>query len=193
MAAVRPVIQYDLNRDVHTAQEMASRLVPFVYENETFGYMPDDLPKLTIGGLLMRLHRLSLLGKLLSSEQQEQLEIAQQQVDSVKQEWLVAYTNKTTQELVLRVNEWNQCLNDCGQDQYECHERYPSMVEKRVIAQLLTNEARQLKALVPFLEKRLIEIDYQLQGFFKPGSFIWDQRLQQAYPQDQYGFLYVTT
>ena len=47
MAAVEPVIQYDLNRDVQAAQAMASRLDPFVYENETYGSMPADLPKLS--------------------------------------------------------------------------------------------------------------------------------------------------
>jgi hypothetical protein len=192
MAAVKPIIRYDLKRDVHTVQAIASRLDPFVYEDETFGYMPDDFPNLTIGGLLMRLHRLSLMDDLLSDEQREKLDTAQQQVDDIKREWLVAYTNKTTHELALRVNEWNQCLNECRQNQDECREMYPSVVEKRVMAQILANEARELNALTPEIEKRLHGIDSQLQGFFKPGSFIWDQRLQRAYPQDQYGFLYVT-
>lgn len=192
MPAVRHVFQYDLNHDVDTVPAMASRLVPFVYENEIFGYTPDDLPKLTIGGLLMRLHRLALLDNLLSDEQRERLATTQQQVDSVKQEWLVAYTNKTTDELTMRINEWNQFLNDCRQNQDECSEMYPSMVEKRVMAQVLANEARELNALTPEIEKRLNEIDSQLQGYFKAGSFVWDQRLQRAYPQDQYGFLYVT-
>jgi hypothetical protein len=192
MAAVRPIIRYDLNRDVHTAQAMAARLDPFVYEDETYGFMPDDFPNLTIGGLLMRLHRLSLLDDLLSDEQRETLDTAQQQVDDIKREWLVAYTHKTTHELVLRVNEWNQCLNECRQNKDECREMYPSVVEKRVMAQILANEARALNALTPEMEKRLNGIDSQLQVFFKPGSFIWDQRLQRAYPQDRYGFLYVT-
>jgi len=192
MPAVRPVFQYDLNHDVHIVQAMASRLVPFVYENEIFGYTPDDLPKLTIGGLLMRLHRLTLLGNLLSDEQRQRLATAQQQVDSVKQEWLVAYTNKTTDELIIRINEWNQFLNECRQNQDECREMYPAMVEKRVMAQVLANEARELNALTPEIEKRLNGIDSQLQGYFKAGSFVWDQRLQGTYPQDQYGFLYVT-
>ncbi|MEP6988621.1 MAG: hypothetical protein ABI970_23675, partial [Chloroflexota bacterium] len=156
------------------------------------GYTPDDLPKLTIGGLLMRLHRLSLLGNLLSNEQQEQLDIAQKQVENVKREWLVAYTNKTTDELIIRINEWNQFLNECRQNQDECREMYPSMVEKRVMAQVLVNEARELNVLTPEIEKRLNGIDSQLQGYFKAGSFVWDQRLQRAYPQDEYGFLYVT-
>ena len=189
MAAVRPVIRYDLDRDIYTAQAMASRLDPFVYENETFGFMPDDLPNLTIGGLLMRLDRLSLLDDLLSDEQRETLDTAQQQVDDIKREWLFAYTHKTTHELALRVNEWNQGLNECRQDRDECRERYPSVAEKRVMAQILANEARALDALTPEMENRLHGIDSQLQGFFKPGSFIWNQRLQRAYPQNQYGFL----
>lgn len=192
MVVVRPVIQYDLNRDIHTAKEMASRLNPFVYEKEIYGFMPDGLPNLTIGGLLMRLHRLSLLDNLLSSDQREQLDIARQQVDSIKQEWLVAFTNKTTRELVLRINEWNQFLNECRQDQDECRDMYRSVVEKRVMAQILSKEASALKALTPKIENRLIGIDLQMQEFFKPSSFIWDQRLQQAYPQDQYGVLYVS-
>jgi hypothetical protein len=171
---------------------MASQLDPFVYENETYGGMPDDLPKLTIGGLLMRLHRLSLLDMLLSDEQREALEKAHQQVGNVKREWLTAYTNKIMHELTLHINQWNQLLNECGQDQDECREMYSSVVEKRVMAQVLTDEARKLNVLTPEIEKQLHGIDSQVQGYFTAGSFIWDQRLQSAYPQDQYGFLYVT-
>jgi len=192
MPSVSPVFQYDLNHDVDAVQAMASRLVPFVYENAIFGYTPDDLPKLTIGGLLIRLHRLALLHNLLSDEQRARLATAQQQADSVKQAWLVAYTHKTTDELTMRINEWNQFLNDCVRNEDECSEMYPSLVEKRVLAQVLANEARELNALTPEIEKRLSGIDSQLQGYFKAGSFVWDQRLQQAYPQDHYGFLYVT-
>ncbi len=191
MSIVRPVFKYDLNRDVDTAQAMASRLVPFVYETELFGYTPDDLPKLTIGGLLMRLHRLILLGNLLSDEQRERLATAQQQLDSVKYEWLVAYTKKTTDELIMRINEWDQFLSECKHNQDECSDLYPSIAEKRVMAQILANEARELNALTPDIEKRLNGIDSQLQDYFKSGNFIWDQRLQQVYPQNQYGFLYI--
>jgi len=193
MVARTPIMQYDLNRDVDTAQKMASRLHPFVYEDETFGFMPDDLPRLTISGLLMRLHRLSLLGDLLSDEQREMLNTAHQQVDNIKQEWHVAYTNKITHELVMRINEWSQFLNECGQHQDECNEQYPSMVEKRVMIQALVDEAKTLNALSPEIEKRLRDTDLLLQGHFKPGAFIWDQRLQRAYPQDRYGFLYGDT
>lgn len=192
MTTVRPEIKYDLNHDVDTAQAMASRLVPFVYENETFGYMPDNLPNLTIGGLLMRLHRLMLPGNLLSDQQRTRLTTAKQQVDRVKQEWLVAYTNKTTDELVVRINQWKQFVSECQQNQNECREMYPSLVEKRVMAQALVNEARELNALNPDIEKQLNAIDSQFQSYVDPGSFVWDQRLQPSYPQDQYGFLYMT-
>jgi len=192
MTALRPAFLYHLNHDVDTVQVMASRLVPFIYEHAIFGYTPDDLPKLTMGGLLMRLHRLMLLVNLLSDNQRERLATAQQQVDSVKQEWLVAYANKTTDELIIRINAWNRFLNECSHNQDECREIYSSMVEKRVIAQVLVNEARELNVLTPEIAERLNEIDSQLHSYFKAGSFIWDQRLQQVYPHDEYGFLYVT-
>ena len=140
----------------------------------------------------MRLHRLSLLGNLLSAEQREELNIAQQQLENVKREWLTAYTTKITYELGLHINEWKQFLNECQQDRTECRDLYPSVAEKRVMAQNLADEARELNVLTPEVEKRLREIDLQVQGYFKSGSFIWDQRLQQAYPQNQYGFLYVS-
>ena len=183
--------KYDLNHDIDTIQAMASRLVPYVYEDVVFGYMPDALPKLTIGGLLMRLDRLALMGNLLSDEQRARLAAAQQKLDSVKHEWLVAYTNKTTEELVVRINEWNEFFNECRQNENDCREVYSLMAEKRVMAQVLANEAIKLDALTPDIEKRLNTIDSQLQPYFKPGSFIWDKQLQQSYPQDQYGFLYV--
>src|SRR5258707_14790510 len=53
MATVRP--QFDIERDVKTVEAMASRLTPYVYENQLYGSMPGDLAKLTVGGLLMRL------------------------------------------------------------------------------------------------------------------------------------------
>ncbi|MHB8629873.1 MAG: hypothetical protein ACYDEO_27190 [Aggregatilineales bacterium] len=115
MAAVRPVIQYDLNRDIQAVQAMASRLDPFVYENETYGSMPADLPKLTIGRLLMRLHRLSRLGNLLSGEQRERLHTAQQLVDKVKREWLTALTmSHSRSRTVSDTRAIVEMLNDQG-------------------------------------------------------------------------------
>jgi len=192
MVAVRPVIQYNLNRDVHTLQEMAARLDPFIYENETYGFMPEGLPKLTIGGLLMRSQRLTLLSNLLSDEQRKTLNSAQQQLVTIKQAWLTAYTNRVAHELALHINELRQFLDDCGQDQDACREMYPSVVEKRVLAEILVSEARELNAQPLELENGLHNIDLHLQGLFKPGHFIWDKRLLRAYPKDQYGFLYVS-
>ena len=192
MAIVKPVIQYNLGYDVYTAQVMASCLEPFVYQNETYGFMPNNLPALTIGGLLMRLSRLSLLGELISTKQKEGLNTAQQQVDNVKQKWFVIYTNRINHELTIHLNELDQFLNECRQDLDECRELYPSLIEKRVMAQILGEEARALQTLTPDTDDRLRDIDGRLKGYFKPGPFIWDQRLQPAYPQDRYWFLYVS-
>src|SRR5579871_2702207 len=56
VASTQSAIRYDLDRDVRTVEQMAARLTPYVYESELYGLMPGDLPKLTVGGLLMRLN-----------------------------------------------------------------------------------------------------------------------------------------
>ena len=46
----RSIVRFDFDRDVRIADAMASRLKPYVYENELYGLMPNDYPKLTLGG-----------------------------------------------------------------------------------------------------------------------------------------------
>ena len=45
MASTQSAIRYDLDRDVRTVEQMAARLTPYIYENELYGLMPGDLPK----------------------------------------------------------------------------------------------------------------------------------------------------
>src|SRR5260221_1821519 len=63
MVNAQSAIRYDLDRDVKTVEAMAARLKPYIYEEELYGQMPGDPPKLTMAGLLMRLHRLSPLSR----------------------------------------------------------------------------------------------------------------------------------
>src|SRR5258706_198554 len=96
MASVRP--QFDLDRDVKTVEAMASRLTPYVYENQLYGSMPGDFAKLTIGGLLMRVHRLASISDSLSPKQKDVLQKATDKLNEVRQQWAVAYEGKLEQE-----------------------------------------------------------------------------------------------
>ncbi len=192
MTTAQPVIRFDLDRDVRTAETMASRLTPYVYEEEIYGAMPGDLPKLTLGGLLMRLHRLSAVSDLLSPQQQSAIQKARQELDKVRQEWPTAYEKKLQRELKVRLTALEQFLAECGESARGCAENYPSNIEKRVIAEALRDELEARNALPPDLKSGLSAVDSKMRRYVKPGEFIWDKRLEPAYPRDKYGFLYVT-
>jgi hypothetical protein len=192
MTTTQPVIRFDLDRDVRTAEAMASRLTPYIYEDEVYGSMPGDLPKLTLGGLLMRLHRLSAVANLLAPQQQAALQKAQADLDKVRQEWPTAYEKKLQRELKVRITALEQFLAECGENARGCADNYPSNIEKRVMAEDLTDEADSRSALPPELKSGLTSVDGKLRRYVKPGEFIWDKRLEPAYPRDKYWFLYVS-
>ncbi len=191
MAITQPVIRFDLDRDVRSAEVMAARLTPYVYEDELYGQMPGDLPKLTIGGLLMRLNRLSAISNLLGPTQQAALQKAREQLDKVRKDWRVAYEGKLQRELQIRISSLEQFLAECAEDVRRCADNYPSSIEKRVMAEALKDEADNLNALPAALRAGLTSVDNKLHRYVVPGDFIWDRRLEPAYPRDKYWFLYI--
>ncbi len=192
MTTTQPVISFDLDRDVHTVEAMAARLKPYVYENELYGMMPGDLPRLTIGGLLMRLHRLTALSDILSPKQQTILNTAQQQLDSIRKEWGVAYEAKLQREFPARLNTLGQFLGECHEHPRGCFDGYPSAVEKRVIAQSIADEMEARNIVTPVIRAALTDFDNNLRSYVKPADhFVWDARLEPAYPRAQYWYLYV--
>ena len=181
---------FDLNRDVRTVEAMAAHLKPYIYEDELYGPMPGDLPKLTIGGLLMRLSRLSALTNLLSLPQQETLKTAQNQFDAMRKEWAVAYEGKIRRELKVRMSALDQFFNECADNLRGCADEYPSTVEKRVMIEHLQDEAFALNSAPAGLKNGLTALDNKNRRYFEPGKFIWDSRLELAYPPQKYWFLY---
>jgi len=191
MAIAQPVTRYDLDRDVRTVEAMASRLNPYVYENELYGLMPGDLAKLTVGGLLMRMHRLSAISSTLSPKQQDTLNKARQQLDDVRRDWTVAYEGKLTREYQSRISAFNQFLNEYPDNPRSVAENYPSNAEKRAILESLADEAASLNILTADMKNALGATDNKLRRYTQPSSFIWDERLRPAYPEDKYWFLYL--
>jgi hypothetical protein len=180
---------YSLERDVKTVEAMASRLKPYIYEPELYGLMPGDLPRLTLGGLLVRLTRLPLLQ--LSPSQHDLLDRARAQVDDIKKEWAVAYEGKIQRETKARIMSLNQFLDECPGNQSACADHYPSAIEKRVMLDALRYEAESLNIYTPEFKNGILAVDNKIHRFFeKSDRFVWDSSLQPAYPREEYWYLY---
>src|SRR5258708_1509522 len=120
MTDTQPVTRYDLDRDIRAVDAMAARLVPYVYEGELYGLMPGDLPKLTVGGLLMRLHRLDAITALLKDSQKATLRSAHEKVNKARSEWAVAIEGKVQREFPARLKTVDQFFNECAENPNSC-------------------------------------------------------------------------
>ena len=182
---------YSLDNDLRAVAAMAAGLVPYIYEDELYGPMPGSLPRLTVGGLLMRLQRLHALDQSLTDEQRQIVLTAQAQTDKARTDWAVAFEGKVTRELLARLRALGQLITDCA-DVRVCSESYPSEIEKRVMVAQLQTEAQSANVFSPEAEKQIANVDSRLKQFTKPGDFLWDARLEVAYPKASYWYLYVS-
>lgn len=190
MTSKTPTLAFDLERDVRALGAMAANLTPYLYEKELYGYLSGDLPRLTVGGLLMRLYRLSRLTDQLSAEQQNIVQDAAINLEAEQAEWGVHYELKVQQELEARLISLSRFLEECREGNSACAENYPIEAEKRIIIEHLRREAAELEVLTPELETRLRQVDSQLRRLLTDGPFITDPILQEVYPRDEFWWLY---
>ncbi|NDJ75615.1 MAG: hypothetical protein GYB65_05090 [Chloroflexi bacterium] len=185
-----PTLAFDLERDLRTLAAMASNLTPYLYEQELYGHLSGDLPRLTLGGLLLRLHRLSALSDILDPEQQTVVHDARLNFEAERAQWAVHYDNKLQFELQARVEALARFLDECAREDSACAVEYPIQAEKRTMIEHLRAEAAERNIPTNDLVPRLAQVDTRLKRSTREGAFISDARLVPAYPQDRYWWLY---
>ena len=183
---------YDLDGDVRAVEAMSSALVPYVYQDELYGLMPGNMPRLTVGSLLMRLHRLSLITDKLSPRQQQIVAESQQRMDAARKEWHVHFVAKIKREFKARVDAIEQFLNECTDNLRGCAENFPAAMEKRVMIEQMVQAYEALGEPIEDMQNRLTPLDNAIRRFAEPGPFRWDPRLETVYPAAQYWYLYNT-
>lgn len=195
VAPAKPLFDVDLNRDVRALEAMteAETLKRYLYGTELYGHLQDSsLPKLTLGGVLMRLHRLTTLWDRLTPAQQHTIQTATQSFEALRAEWAVHYEAKLLHELKSRQTALGQFLVESEENPRTARENYPSAIEKRVMLELLQDEAERLGVLDKDLKGSLTSLDNRIHRIAeKVDYFIWDSRVEGAYPRDKFWFLYL--
>jgi hypothetical protein len=181
---------YNINRDVKTVVAMVERLVPYIYEDELYGLMPEHFPKLTVGGLLMLLHRLSAIKEQLTPQQQSALQAAKDKLSSVDHEWPVAIEAKIQREFRARLKSMNRQLNEREESTNSFVVDYPVIAQKRMILQALKDGAAVYNNNTEDMTKSLNMLDNRLRQSTVSGDFTLNSTLTNAYPKDQFWFLY---
>ncbi len=191
MAGSKPKLTFNLERDVEVLAAMAANLTPYLYENEIYGAMPGDLPRLTLGGLLLRLHRLTALETILSPNQQHTVQDARLNFEAEVTKWAVHYEKKLQAELSSRLAALSQFLSECQENRANCVAGYPVQAEKRTMIEHLKAAAQENDVFGDDLAARLVHVDQQIRRVVESDEFIFsDPRLLPAYPADTFWWLY---
>ncbi len=153
-------------------EEALPQLQGYLLGDELYWALGGNLPRLTLGNLLLALKRLeavdphsawTLRGKL----------------DSIQAQWRSAWDKKTARETESRLRLWSQFLTEQARDEGPHRAHYTASVRERVILQLLKCSAPQLA-----------ELDDLLRARFQPGGFAWLPLYQGAFPENEFWFLY---
>lgn len=180
----------DIDRDAEAVRAMASALDPYLYQDELYGALPGALPRLTLGGLLMRLHRQRALREQLTPEQSAALGEAEAKHVQARADWALHYDQKIRRELGARQDALKWFLDECDDHPQRCGEGYPTEAEKRTMIHhlLAEGDARNLD-LGPERQRQLA-LDGRLREHFRAGDFIWTASVQAAYPRATFWWLY---
>jgi hypothetical protein len=181
-----------LHEDLDVLEAMAAEMGEYLTSDVLFWPMAKgSMPRLTLGGYLMREHRLQELGDQLSPAEQQRLATAQEQFHRATEEKVVRFEQRAHQELHARLRQWGEYLRDLKGDASANLGYYPSAVETRAMLAALVE---RLQSPPYHIEERAVShlatLDQNLRRRWRPGDFVWPSAWQAAYPAGQYWWLY---
>ena len=142
-------------------------------------------PQLTIGNLLLAHARLN--ARLLSFEQQFDLERLDNKLWAIAAKWRQAWEIKVGRDFSARLRLWRDFLEEYRAQPDNHVDRYPYEVGRRVQLELLANQLEE----IPAAEKDLLAgLDKILGAVFVPGGFVWDDDLINGFPNPPFWYLY---
>jgi hypothetical protein len=182
--------------DVAFCKAMAGEMEDYLSSNVLFWepsrrrFGGGELPKLTIGGLLLALRRLTTLRERLDPAQTRALAQAGEVLDRARSQRRVRYETKLERDLRSRLDAWAWYLDDMERSGEAATAYYPRQVENRTKIGLLLDDARDSKMSVVASRQRQAALDERLRQNFESGAFVWPDALQPGFPAERFWYLW---
>jgi hypothetical protein len=186
------VENHKLGRDLSILEAMAAEMEAYLSSEVLFWQMiRGDAPKLTLGGYLLRQHRLLALRGLLQEADDQRLEAAVIQFNQALVEKIVRLEQKGHRELEARIRQWGESLKDLEWERSAAIANYRSAVETRgMIAALVDKLQTAPYRLQSRMERQISLLDGNLRRNWRPGEFVWHPLWRPAYPPAEFWWLY---
>jgi hypothetical protein len=179
-----------LSRDLLILQAMLANMEHYLGQETLFWNMGEaGMPKLTVGGYLLRQWRLERLPDLLSAEEQAATQTAVTQFDQLIRQHVVQFETRANQELNARLRQWSAHLRDMRGDVAPSF--YATAAEVRtMVAHLMAQLSHAPFKLEDRQAGQLSSLDLTLRGRWRAGDFVWTEEWRPAYPQADFWWLY---
>ncbi|MBX7251136.1 MAG: hypothetical protein K1X50_04065 [Candidatus Promineofilum sp.] len=181
-----------LAQDVAALSAMAEQMGEYLDSDVLFWPLGrGNLPMLTLGGYLLREHRLLTLPQLLTPEQRGQVDAAVFQFNQALSNRVVRFETKAQHELESRLRQWEESVKEIEHGTLQHNSNYSTIVEPRAMIQALLDRLSMPPYRPDDRAGRLVPLlDTRLQNRWQPGEFVWPAEWQPAYPRDDYWWLY---
>ncbi len=180
-----------LGHDLTILEAFAAEMDAYLRADALFRPMGPSLPQLTLGGYLMRQHRLNSLRDQLDGPSQQRLKQALGQYQAALVEKVVRFEERAHREVEARLRQWQEYLRDLQSESAAAAPYYATAVEARLMLDLLLEELRlppyQLDSDAP---RRLQPLDRHLQTRLRGDALIWPEAWEPAYPRSHFWYLY---
>jgi hypothetical protein len=181
-----------LKRDLSILVAMSEEMETYLNSDVLFWRMSKaGMPALTLGGYLMRQHRLLALNNLLTTAELSELESAITTYNTVLSEGIVRFEKKAHRELEARLRQWGEHIKDIDRGLASSKSNYATVVEVRAMISGLQDQLELAPfSLDPRIPQQVSLLDSQLRRQWESGEFVWPNEWQPAYAEDVYWWLY---
>ncbi len=179
-------------RDLKILEVMVAEVDDYLISEATHWTMEKgDMPKLTIGGCLMRRHRLPVVRDKMDAAAQARLDATLEAFESKLAGNVVQFEKRMHQELHARLSDWSNYLRHMSSRMMADVDYYASVADVRVVITAMIDELMKPSYQ---LDQRILDevaaLDKNLKGRWLVGEFVWPLVWQAAYPMKTYWWLY---
>ena len=181
--------------DLAVVREMANELQDYLLGEEVYYTLlvvtsqGEERIQSSCGDLLARLHKLAGQSKLLSAAQLDELSSIHRRIDATTKTMQARYHALILREVRARLNSLQWFLDDCDEDLRQCRAQYPFEIRNRQrIAELVKVLGDKQP---PDIQAETAATDRRLREMTVSADFVWDKRVRDVYPREEYWYLYV--
>jgi hypothetical protein len=180
-----------IEQDLQIIEIMVAEMPHYLkFEGVFYPLSIANFPRLTLGGYLMRQHRLLAIGDTLDTLTADRLATTTVRFRDFAIQNIVQIEQHANKEAQIRVHQWDTYLKELSQNPYEYEAYYTRHVEDRVMLKAIFDFLQPPYKLDPQAKHELDMLDFVLHGKWEDGDFIWAEIWQPAYSHQDNWWLY---